>query len=139
VHRECRREVTRPVRVREEDIAGLLGGHYLAQRRDESVERVGRQRRRLDAQDLRDIGRRQLDGDGRRVRADDGHLDRLAALLRSRDGLPARFVERAVLLFRDDEHHEITRASSLSAATSALAASAGLPPIICVCFRFSGT
>ncbi len=54
-------------------------------------------------------------------------------------GLPAGPVQGPALLFGDDQNHEITRASSRSAATSALAASAGLPPIICVCLRFSGT
>ncbi len=41
-------------------------------------------------------------------------------------------------LFGDDENHQITLASSRSTRTSSFAASAGEPPIMRVCFDFSG-
>ncbi len=58
-------------------------------------------------------------------------------LLRGGDRFPAGAIELAVLLFGDDENHR-TRASSRRRRTNSLAASAGEPPIITVCFDFCG-
>ena len=95
----------------------------------------------LDGEHFRDRRRRQLRRPHRRhALPGHGNLDRHRAagqLLRGGDRLPARAIELAVFLFRDDENHR-TRASSRSRLTSSLAASAGEPPIITVCFDFCG-
>src|SRR5688572_15426749 len=68
-------------------------------------------------------------------------LDWLIAgeLLSRSDRFPRCAMQLAALLFGNHEDHPITRASSLSFWTSALAASAGEPEIICVCFVLRGT
>ena len=77
-----------------------------------------------------------LTGDHDRQRTR-GRAGDLGKLLRPRDGLPARAIELAVLLFGNDQNHR-TRASSRSRLINSFAASAGEPPIIVVCLAFCG-
>ncbi len=138
--RERRREVARLIGVRQEDERRPGLSDELRERGHVRVARVGGQRRRGDRQDLLDARGGELGGERRVVGPEKCDVDRRATrLLRRGNDFPGRPVEHAALLFRDDENHDSTLASSRRRRTSSLAASAGDPAIIWVCFVFSGT
>ena len=143
--RQRRREVARLIGVRKHDVrAATARSIDLLQRLHERVRRVGAERVVFDGDHAAAPPRP-------RARSPDpatplpehrrsgwsGVTGLARQLLRGGDRLPARAIELAVLLFGDDENHR-TRASSRSRLTSSLAASAGEPPIITVCFAFCG-
>ena len=135
---------------RRREIARLVGVRKKHQRRrrlaDDGLERgrvavggVLGERRMLHGEDFVHCRDGELLRHAVHVRSEDGDLDRPAGLLRRGDGLPAGAIEHALPLFRDDQNHQITLASSRRRMTRTFAASTADPEIIWVCLPFSGT
>ena len=103
--RQRRREVAGLVGVRQHHERRRLLRHQRRGRVHERIRRVEAEQRVLDRDDFGHRGRRQLAGDAGDRLAEHRNLHRQAAagqLLRGGHGLPARAIELAVLLFRND-------------------------------------
>ena len=103
---ERRREVARLIGVRQEHQRGRFLVDERRERRDVAVGRVLGERRRVDDDDLRDVGGGELRRGRVDARPEHRDPDRSAGLLRRGDRLPRGAIQLPVALLGDDEDHD---------------------------------